>query len=66
MAVKTYVLTQAVYLYPLPEDYGNRMNDLIIEFVEGSDRPIEQRRQLLCEELGGYGIIDMNIMNVSM
>jgi exonuclease III len=69
MAAKTYVLLQAVYLMgilPLPSEYGDRMNDLIVEFVKGSDRPIERRRQLLCEELGGYGIIDMNIMNVSM
>jgi hypothetical protein len=42
------------------------MNEMILEFVKGSDRLIERRRQLLCEELGGYGIIDMNIMNVSM
>ncbi len=69
MAVKTYVLTQAVYLMgilPLPGEYGDRMNELIIDFVKGTDRPIEQRRQLLCEELGGYGVIDMNIMNTSM
>jgi len=38
MAVKTYVLTQAVYLMgilPLPDEYGTRMNDLIIKFVKG-------------------------------
>jgi hypothetical protein len=66
MAVKMCVLTQAVYLMgilPLPGEYGDRMNELIIDFVKGT---IEQRRQLLCEELGGYGIIDMNIMNISM
>jgi hypothetical protein len=69
MAVKTYVLMQAVYLMgilPLPGEYGDRMNELIIDFVKGTDRPIEQRRQLLCEELGGYGVIDMNIMKISM
>jgi hypothetical protein len=69
MGVKTYVLTQTVYfmgILPLPEDYGDRMNELIIDFVRGTDRPIERRRQLLCEELGGYGIIDMNVMNISM
>jgi exonuclease III len=69
MAVKTYVISQAVYLMgilPLPVDYGERMNELIIEFVKGSDRQIERRRTLLCEELGGYGVIDMNILNTSM
>ncbi len=38
MVVKTYLPTQAVSLMgilPLPTEYGDRMNELIIEFVKG-------------------------------
>jgi hypothetical protein len=55
-------------LIPLPEEYGTRMNELIVEFGGGGggDRPKERRRQTLSEKLGDYGIIDMNLMNISM
>ncbi len=69
MVVKTYVLTQAIYLIgilPLPTEKGDQMNEIMTEFVRGRDRAIENRRKNLCAELGGYGIIDMNVMNISM
>jgi hypothetical protein len=69
MVVKTYVLTQAIYLMgilSLPMEKGDQMNDIMTEFVRGRDRVIENRRKNLCAELGGYGIIDMNVMNISM
>jgi hypothetical protein len=42
------------------------MNDILITFISGRNRPIERRRQLLGVEVecGGYGMMDMNIMNV--
>jgi hypothetical protein len=69
MVVKTYVLTQAIYLMgilSLPMEKGDQMNEIMTEFVRGRDRVIENRRKNLCAELGGYGIIDMNVMNISM
>ncbi len=69
MVVKTYVLTQAIYLMgilPLPTEKGDQMNEIMTELVRGRDRAIENRRKNLCAELGGYGIIDMNVMNISM
>jgi hypothetical protein len=42
------------------------MNEIMTEFVRGWDRAIENRRKKLYAEMGGYGIIDMNVMNISM
>jgi hypothetical protein len=39
------------------------MNDILINFVSGRNRPIERNRQLLGVECGGYGMMDMNMMN---
>jgi hypothetical protein len=67
MVSKTYIISQAIYLMgilPLRNDMGSKMNEILIDFVSGGMRPIERRRQLLCAELGGYGVIDMNVMNV--
>ena len=36
------------------------------DFIKGGDRSIENRRRHLCVELGGNGIIDMNVLNTSM
>jgi hypothetical protein len=51
---------------PLRDEYGDRINEVLLEFVKGRDRLIERRRQLLCPELGGYGLVDAKIMNVCM
>jgi hypothetical protein len=64
---KTYIVSQAVYLMgaiPMSEEIGNRINELMLNYVKGNDVLIERRRQLLCANLGGYGLVDANIMNV--
>ncbi len=69
MVAKTYIMSQSVYLMgsiPMEENIGNRMNELLLNFIKGRDRLIERRRQLLHTELGGYGMVDMNIMNACM
>jgi hypothetical protein len=69
MVAKTYIMSQCVYLMgslPLRDEYGDRINEILLEFVKGRDRLIERRRQLLCPELGGYGLVDAKIMNVCM
>jgi hypothetical protein len=63
---KTYILAQATYLMgvlPMSPNIGDIINDVLITFVAGRDRPIERRRQMLQTELGGYGLIDVKIMN---
>ena len=50
----------------MSDSVGTRINKVMLNFVKGTDRLIEQRRQLLCTELGGYGIMDANVMNVCM
>jgi hypothetical protein len=67
MVAKTYLVSQVVYLMgvlPMSKEIGDIMNDILITFISGRNRPIERRRQLLGVECGGYGMMDMNIMNV--
>jgi hypothetical protein len=47
-------------------EIGNRINEVLLSFVKGNDRLIERRRQGLCQALGGYGIMDVNTLNVCM
>ncbi len=48
----------------MSEQHGDRINEIFLNFVKGSDRLLERRRQLLSASLGGYGLVDVNIMNV--
>ncbi len=48
----------------MSEEIGNRINEILLNFIKGNDVLIERRRQLLCAKLGGYGLVDANIMNV--
>ncbi len=67
MVAKTYLISQAIYtmsILPLTTQYGNTMDDILVNFVSGRDRPIERRRQFLCASTGGYGLTSMNDMNV--
>jgi hypothetical protein len=67
MVAKTYLVSQAIYLMgvlPMSQVIGDMMNEILVNFVSGRGRPIERQRQLLEEECGGYGMIDMNIMNM--
>jgi hypothetical protein len=69
MVAKTYIMSQSIYLMgsiPMDENIGNRMNEVLLNFIKGRDRLIERRRQLLHTELEGYGMVDMNIMNACM
>jgi hypothetical protein len=67
MVVKTYLMSQAIYLMnvlPMNEEYGSQMNEIMLNYVKGTDRLIEQRRQFVCAELGGYGLVDIKIMDL--
>jgi hypothetical protein len=67
MVAKTYLVSQAIYLkgvLPMSQATGDVMNEILVNFVSGRGRPIERQRQLLEVECGGYGMIDMNIMNM--
>jgi hypothetical protein len=69
MVAKTYIMSQCIYLMgslPLSRTIGDRINEVLVNFVKGRDRLIERRRQLLCTSLGGYGLVDVNLMNVCM
>ncbi len=67
MVAKTYIVSQILFtmgLLPLSDDLCNRMNEIVVSFISGTGRPIERRRQFLRVEDGGYGTMDMRIMNV--
>ena len=40
------------------------MNEVIIEFVNGRERKIARERWFKTREMGGYGLTDLNIMNI--
>jgi hypothetical protein len=67
MVVKTYLMSQAIYLMnvlPMEDEYGSQINEIMLNFVRGTDRLIERRRQLVCAELGGYGVVDVKVMDL--
>jgi hypothetical protein len=69
MAAKTYILSQAIYLMgvlPLSDEKGGEINDIIVNYVKGRGRILERNRQTICEDLGGYGIIDVRVLNKSV
>jgi hypothetical protein len=62
MVCKTYIISQIVYLLgslPLGDDKANEINNVVINFISGTDRAIERRRQFLSAELGGYNMFDI-------
>jgi hypothetical protein len=66
MIAKTYLISQAVYLMGLlnmSDVIGDRLNNVVINYVKGHDRAIAQNRWYLEADKGGYGIIDMIKMN---
>jgi hypothetical protein len=69
MVAKTYIISQALYvmgLLPLSDILVSRLNEIIVRYIAGSGRPIERWRQLLPADAGGYGMIDMRVMNVCL
>ncbi len=43
---------------------GDTMDNILVDFVSGTDRPIERCRQFKLAELGGYDLIDINELNL--
>ena len=69
MIAKTYMISQATYLMgalPVNDEILDRMNKVIIEFVNGREQKIAQERWYKTRKMGGYGITDMKIMNLCL
>ena len=49
---------------PVGKNILDRANEVIISFVNGKERKIAANRHFLARESGGYGITDMNILNM--
>ena len=67
MIAKTYMISQATYLMgslPIGDGIINRMNEVIVDFVNGRERKIARERWFRTREMGGYGLTDMKIMNL--
>ena len=51
-------------LLPIDDGLINRMNEVIIDFVNGRERKIARERWFMTREMGGYGLTDLKIMNL--
>ena len=66
MIAKTYMITQATYLMgslPIGDGILNRMNKIIVDFVNGRERKIARERRFRTREMGGYVLTDMKTMD---
>ncbi len=64
---KTYIISQCVYLMgtlPMSSAKGDIINNILVDFVSGNDRPIERRRHFVSAEIGGYSLFDVNLLNL--
>jgi hypothetical protein len=64
---KTYILSQAIYFMgtlPLSDEMGGQMNDIILDFISGGGQRIERSRWFASPEKGGYGMFDINELNM--
>ncbi len=53
-------------IFYINEGKGVEINDIIANYVKGRGRILERNRQTICEDLGGYGIIDVRVLNKSV
>ena len=47
----------------LPKEVRDRINEVLANFVKGRDRIIAKKRWCIDRSLGGYGLMDVHIMN---
>ena len=69
LVAKTFLLSQVVFLLetlPLTFEIGERINKIMAYYVKGSDRIIAKNRWFLDRELGGYGLIDIHALDISV
>ncbi len=69
MVCKTYILSQAIYvmnLLPMSDEIAETINNIMVQFISGTDRPIERRRLFLQSELGGYDMFDVKHLELSI
>ena len=48
---------------PLKFETGEKINKIMAYFVKGTDRVIAKNRWFLDTELGGYGLVDIHVLN---
>jgi hypothetical protein len=69
MIINMFLLSQCVYLMntlELKPEIGERLNEIFINYAKGTDRPLSRDNRFNKAELGGYGLIDINILNTSI
>jgi hypothetical protein len=67
MVGKTYLISQVTYLLgvlEMSEQRANRVNSLIMEYITGHDRAIAKDRWYWSVEHGGYGMINIESMDL--
>jgi len=66
LVAKTFMLSQVTFYMgtlPLRFEIGEQLNSIMANYVKGTDRLIAKNRWCLDRELGGYGLIDVHLMN---
>jgi len=66
LVAKTFLLAQVTFFLetlPLNFETGERINRIMAEFVKGTDRIIAKDRWFKERELGGYGLVDIHVLN---
>jgi len=69
LVAKTYMLSQVTFFLGtlcLSFERGEEINSIMANYVKGQDRIIAKKRWFLDRELGGYGLIDVHLMNTCM
>jgi hypothetical protein len=62
---KSYLLAQVTYFLgciPLTREYGDRINEIMAQFMKGTDKILARERWFLPAQLGGYDLIDVHIL----
>jgi hypothetical protein len=66
---KSYLLAQVTYFLgciPLTREYGDRINEVMAQFMKGTDKILARDRWFLPAQLGGYDLIDVHILSTGI
>jgi len=66
LIAKTYLMSNVNFLMGaivMSKVNGDKVNEIMANYVKGSDRLIAKNRWFVARELGGYGLVDAHILN---
>jgi exonuclease III len=66
LIAKTYLMSNVNFLMgsiEMSKENGDRVNEIMANYVKGTDRVIAKKRWGMARELGGYGLVDAHTLN---